>query len=259
MKRTLSLRLAGSVLAILCVAVVIPFPCCTARAGQAAQAPARQTALVPMRDGVRLATDFYVPEGKGPFPVILLRTPYDKNGGVGIGADGVRHGYAIVIQDTRGRGASGGENLPFEGDGWWAGHEDGYDTLEWIAKQPWCNGKIGTDGGSALGITQIGLAGTASPYLTAQHILVAPPDMYHYGVFPGGVFKKAMIEDWLRATKHSPDSLAFWTKHADFDAFWAQRDLSARWNRANAPAVHLGGWYDIFAQGTIDAFVGYQT
>ncbi len=101
-----------------------------------------------MRDGVRLGTDVYLPDGAGPFPVILLRSPYNKDLGAGLGADARRRGYGMVIQDTRGRFASEGENLPFEADGW-AGHWDGWDTVQWVRRQPWCNGKIGTYGGSA--------------------------------------------------------------------------------------------------------------
>jgi len=125
------------------------------------KATQKHTILLPMTDKVKLATDYYVPEGTGPFPVILVRTTYDKNGMSGI-ADGVtKLGYALVVQDTRGRFASEGENLPFVGDAW-GKLNDGYDTLEWIAAQPWCNGKIGTWGGSALGITQLGEAGSGN-------------------------------------------------------------------------------------------------
>jgi predicted acyl esterase len=226
---------------------------------QNAAAPGRQTYSVAMRDGTRLATDVYLPAGPGPFPVVLLRTPYDKNIGGGIGADGVRRGYAVVIQDTRGRNASEGQNLPFEGDGWWENRQDGYDTLEWIAAQPWCNGKIGTMGGSALGITQLLAAGTGTPRISAQVIHVAAPNMYLHAIYPGGVFRKAMTEDWLRVTRHSPDALKLWTSHPAYDSYWRERDLERRYEKVNAPAVHVGGWYDIFAQGTIDAFLGYQT
>jgi predicted acyl esterase len=219
---------------------------------------AKQTAMVVMADKVKLATDVYLPDGKGPFPVILIRTPYDKNALAPIGTGAAQRGYAVVVQDTRGRYASEGENLPFVGD-FWAEHRDGYDTLEWIAGQSWCSGKIGTWGGSALGITQLGMAGTGTTRLTCQHIMVGSPSFYRYGTFPGGVFKKSMIEEWLKATRHAPESLARWTKHSDYDDFWKQQDLTTRWDRVNAPAVHLGGWYDIFSQGTIDAFVGYQT
>src|SRR5436190_698295 len=82
--------------------------------------------------------------------------------------------------------------LALVGDAW-TKYADGYDLLEWIAKQPWCNGRIGTFGGSALGITQLGMAGSGTTRLSAQVIHVGAPSLYHDTVFPGGVFKKAMI------------------------------------------------------------------
>lgn len=220
--------------------------------------PPKKTIMVPMRDGVKLATDVYLPAGTGKYPVILMRSPYNKDGAAGVGQDAQRRGYVCVVQDTRGRFASEGENLPYEGDGW-AKHWDGYDTLEWIAAQPWCDGKIGTYGGSALGITQLDLAGTGTTRLSAQHIQVGAPNGFGHMVYRGGVFRKSMIEDWLTTSKHSPDSLKMWTDHSTLDAYWRDRDLTTRWEKVNTPAVHIGGWYDIFTQGTIDSFVGYQT
>ncbi|MGQ9486571.1 MAG: CocE/NonD family hydrolase [Armatimonadota bacterium] len=218
----------------------------------------KQTVMVPMRDGVRLATDIYFPEGDGPFPVILLRSPYDRKLGEGIAQDAARRGYVMVIQNTRGRFGSEGENLPFETDGW-GRLRDGEDTVEWIARQPWCNGKIGTWGGSALGITQYLLAGTGTKKVVAQHITVGAPSLYDGVVYWGGVFRKAMIEDWLRISQFSPDALKIWTSHPTYDSYWRERDMTSRYRYANAPAIHIGGWYDIFAQATIDAFVGFQT
>lgn len=218
----------------------------------------KQTVMVPMRDGVRLATDVYFPEGEGPFPVILLRSPYDRKLGEGIAQDAARRGYVMVVQNTRGRFGSEGENLPFETDGW-GKLRDGEDTVEWIARQPWCNGKIGTWGGSALGITQYLLAGTGTKKVTAQHITVGAPSLYHGVVYWGGVFRKAMIEDWLRISAFSPDALHLWTSHPTYDAYWRERDMTTRYRYTHAPAIHIGGWYDIFAQATIDAFVGMQT
>ncbi|MHB8521158.1 MAG: CocE/NonD family hydrolase [Limisphaerales bacterium] len=227
-----------------------------------AQAPAsstaKQTVMVPMRDGVKLGTDVYLPAGNGSFPVVLLRSPYNKSIGVGLGADGVKRGFAVVIQDTRGRFASEGENLPFYADAW-GSHWDGQDTLEWLARQPWCNGRIGTFGGSALGITQLLMAGSGTTRLTCEHITVGAPSLYDHCVYPGGVFKKAMIEDWLRVSQFSTNALRIWTSHPDYDDYWRERDISWRYDKVNTPAVHIGGWFDIFTQGTIDAFVGYQT
>ncbi len=218
----------------------------------------RSNLQLPMRDGTLLATDLYLPNTPPPYPVLVVRTPYNKEALKAVGEDAVRRGYAMVIQDTRGRFASQGQNLPFEGDGWWDNRTDGADTLEWVARQPWCNGKIGTLGGSALGINQMMLAGTGTRHLHAQHLVVATPNLYQ-ALFPGGVLKKALAEDWLRQQKFDPSALEWWTRHPAYDGFWQARDATRRSAQVNAPAVHVGGYYDIFAQGTIDAFVGYQT
>lgn len=220
--------------------------------GLAAAEPRPQTVMVTVRDGVKLATDVYLPDGDGPWPVILTRTPYNKAMGAGIGADGAKRGYAIVVQDCRGRFASEGENLPFHLD-----HQDGPDTLKWLLAQSWCNGKIGTWGGSAGAITQLLLVGRDAPQPTCQHLTVGAPDLYA-GMYPGGVFKKAMIEDWIRGVKFATNALAVWESHPTYDAYWQDRDIAPRQAKINTAAVHLGGWYDIFAQGTLDSFTAYQ-
>jgi len=112
--------------------------------------------MVPMRDGIRLATDVYLPEGPGPFPVIMERTPYGRNEASrseitaadrtparrsDIAAYFVAHGYAVVYQDTRGRYGSEGRFIKYLSDG-----EDGYDACTWLMKQPWCDGRICTMG-----------------------------------------------------------------------------------------------------------------
>src|SRR5205807_8301650 len=143
-------------------------------------------------DVVELFAACYRREGQWPCPVILRRSPYDRSQGGGVGTEAARRGYACLFQKPRGRFGSGGDNLPFVGDGW-AGPQDGLDTVEWIAKQPWCDGKIGTYGGSALGITQLQLAGTGTQRVAAQEIQVGCPDFYQI-VYRGGVFRKAMVE-----------------------------------------------------------------
>lgn len=110
----------------------------------------QQNVMIPMRDGVRLAADLYLPKGTGPFPVIIERTPYDKTGPVSAGASNPTYyaarGYAVVVQDVRGRYASEGAFYPFHTDA-----QDGYDTVEWAARQSWSNGKVCTIGGSYTG------------------------------------------------------------------------------------------------------------
>src|SRR4030042_1446229 len=116
--------------------------------------PARsaETIMVPMRDGVKLATDIHVPEGEGPCPTILVMTPYSRKAVGGFAGETIRRGYALVAQDFRGRFDSEGEDSPVFLSCGWGEHQDGYDTVEWIAAQKWSNGKIGGWGISAPGI-----------------------------------------------------------------------------------------------------------
>jgi putative CocE/NonD family hydrolase len=97
-----------------------------------------------MRDGVLLRADVYRPASGGPAPVLLQRTPYGKNyAQTSFALLAAERGYAVVIQDTRGRWSSEGKNYPFLFE-----REDGYDTVEWVGSQPWSNGKVGMFGGS---------------------------------------------------------------------------------------------------------------
>jgi len=198
-----------------------------------------------------------LPATNGAFPALFGRSPYEKALLTGAGQDGARRGYAIVIQNTRGRLGSEGDNLPFEADGW-DGKWDGYDTVEWIVHQTWCNGKIGTFGGSAGAITQLLLAGSGNTNVISQHLTVGGPSLYFDVVYGGGILRKALVEDWLRITGFSPEALKLWVAHPDYDNYWRARELTHRYDKINAAAVHVGGYFDLFAQGTIDAFVGYQ-
>jgi predicted acyl esterase len=213
---------------------------------------AKETVFVPMRDGVKLATDVHKAESTNPLPVILVRTPYNKNGVNAIGDEAIRRGFVFVAQDCRGRFGSEGENMPFHLDG-----PDGCDTLEWIAKQPWCNGKIGTWGGSAAAITQYQILTSGTDKLSAQYLMVGAPNLYNV-IYIGGVFRKSMIEDWLRGAQWSSNALPRWVAHPFYDDYWRERDASRDYKKANAAGLHIGGYWDIFAQATIDAFVGYQ-
>jgi predicted acyl esterase len=210
---------------------------------------------VAMRDGTRLATDVWLPAGNGPWPVAMARTPYDKNG---IKGDRfVASGMALVVQDVRGRFASEGKAQPFADDGW-GEHRDGADTVAWVRHQPWCNGKIATFGGSALGITQLLLAGTGPEGIVGQHVVVAPISLYRYCMYQNGVFRKALVEDWLRLTRWPADALPMLRQHPNEDAYWRTMDLRQRLSQVRWPIVHVGGWFDLFTQGTLDAFTQLQ-
>jgi len=152
--------------------------------------------MVPMRDGTILATDVYLPSaGKGPWPVLLMRTPYGRSTFVG-GLLSYGKDYALVIQDVRGRYDSEGEYNPFYDDGW-GDNRDGYDTAAWIINQSWCNGKMGSYGESGCGITQHLLAGATPPGLSSQLIVVAPTDLYSQMFFQGGVLRYDLVVNWL--------------------------------------------------------------
>ncbi len=212
------------------------------------------TVMLPMRDGVRLATDVYLPEGPGPFPVLLYRTPYNKNTDNPGGR--ARRGYAVVAQDTRGRFSSEGKDQVFLTDGW-CEPQDGYETVLWILGQPWCNGSIGTLGTSARGITQYMLAGAAPPGLVCQYIGFAAADLYSEAIYQGGAFRESLVVGWLQG-QGSTYFLEEIFEHPYCDAFWSCGDLENRYEVVRAAAVHLGGWYDIFLRGAVKSFVGLQ-
>jgi len=237
-------------------AAAAPAPALPPTAAPAAPSANKQTYMVAVSDGVKLATDVYLPVGNGPFPVLLTRTPYNRAGGLGT-KPATDRGYVVVIQDMRGRFGSEGENLPFIGCGW-ADHADGADTVAWILQQPWCNGKVGTVGGSACGITQNLLAGAAPKGLAAQFIGVAAGNLYADTAYVGGAFRKEQIENWTSLNKFDPKARELFKAHPCYDEFWEKFDTTRRFPVMDVPAIHVGGWFDTFLQGTIDQFLGRQ-
>ncbi len=228
--------------------------------GEGAAEPVRMV-MVPMRDGVKLATDLIVPKGEGKWPVLLMRTPYGRNNESGMTMAGgivAKLGFAVVSQDMRGRGDSEGSDFPvFASDGWYE-LQDGYDTIEWIAKQPWCNGKIGQFGASALGITANATAPSRPPHLACQFVAVAASDVYMQGATFNGTPRKALTEGWIYGTKLDPNNITLWREHPNYDDFWKKYCPERVVDRVNIPVCYVGGWYDIFTQGTIDSFVAVQ-
>ena len=154
---------------------------------------------VPMRDGTILRANIFRPEGIGVYPGLLLRTPYRKPTG---GFDRyVRAGYAVVAQDSRGRYASDGDYIPFTehntGDG-----EDGYDSVEWLARQSWCNGRVGTFGASYNAWMQWVLARLRPPHLAAMCAYSIPLELTEVDWW--GAFRPARRIKWWMATM-APD------------------------------------------------------
>jgi uncharacterized protein len=254
---------------------------------------------VPMRDGVVLFADVYRPSGPGPYPALLQRTPYDKqNGGTPFVLRAAGSGYAVVVQDARGRFESEGRFDAFVNE-----RQDGYDTLEWLAAQPWCNGDAGMFGGSYVGLTQWQAAISGHPALKVIAPAITAAD-YHAGwAYQGGAFELGFNLSWtmgalaintvLRKRKEDPAAEAdfqalltgadtlpkeftrlplaghdilsefapyydTWASHPTYDDFWANLDVSTRYDTLNVAALNIGGWYDIFLKGTIDNFVGMR-
>lgn len=229
---------------------------------------------VAMRDGTKLATHVFRPRGEGRYPVVLMRSPYGKpdenNGDV---KRYVAAGYAYVVQDCRGRGKSEGTWDPFHYD-----PADGFDTQEWIGQQPWCNGQIGTTGGSYVGWTQWASAPRASRYLKAMVPIVPFGDVHSDIAYPGGAMQLALLMGWGSAVGGvplTPDKLQAayrhlplrtfgtqfdkevpylndWVAHPEYDDYWKQRGIDRRHADVTAPSLNIGGWYDIFSKTTID-------
>jgi putative CocE/NonD family hydrolase len=151
-----------------------------------------------MRDGVKLATDIYRPSQNGQvvdgkFPVILMRTPYNKDDAAQAANAFVPHGYVVVLQDVRGRYTSEGHWRPLVDD-----PSDGFDTAQWIGSQPWCDGGIGTIGSSYAGATQHALAIANAPYVKAMIPRNAMSDFGRYGVRHNGAFELRFLTGSLR-------------------------------------------------------------
>lgn len=250
---------------------------------------------VPMtlRDGTVLRADVYSPVlATGSVPVLLFRTPYGK----GMADDATylappwyaRQGFIVVVQDVRGRGASGGRFEPFV-------HEalDSYDAVEWAARLPGSNGRVGMYGASYPGMLQLLAATQRPPSLGAIAPAVAAADIHGHWTYEGGALNLAFAAWWavslsvVEAGRYGWDDIAGrlagplvepgswfgsaapadldplpdcapwyreWLAHPTRDAFWDRRDALTRLAEIEVPTLHVAGWFDIFLSGGVDAF-----
>ncbi|MBI5959999.1 MAG: CocE/NonD family hydrolase [Chloroflexi bacterium] len=216
-----------------------------------AQESGGRTQMITMPDGTKLATDIYLPKGDGPWPVLLMRTPYGRNAdGNDMGKNLLEAGIVLVSQDVRGRGDS--EDVY---SGFFAERADGQAMVDWILAQPWSNGRIATYGGSALGIAQYLLAPGAPEAVVCQWMDVSTPDVYQ-AVYQNGVYRSELVDGWLQGIGEMHLQATF-REHTLHDGFWDGARITD-FSQVNARAVHVGGWNDILARGTINGFLGYQ-
>jgi putative CocE/NonD family hydrolase len=235
--------------------------------------------MVPMRDGARLATDVYLERDGGRRPTVLVRLPYDKSARFSfmarIAPRFLERGYAFVAQDVRGKARSEGETFAFV-------HEvaDGHDTLEWVAAQPWSDGRVGMFGDSYYGFTQWAAAVSGHPALRAivprmTSTEIGADWMYHRDVFCLYTMTEWAAETWVDARLYegSPDfgvrpladavaavqggrrsaSLDRWRTTGPDDPFWTEGVFGVPdpRERVSIPVLHSGGWWDVLQRGQL--------
>jgi uncharacterized protein len=242
-------------------------------------------AVTAMRDGIKLRADIYRPSVPGKFPVLLVRTPYDKTQEMEFASKAAARGYVVVAQDVRGRFQSEGDWYPFKYES-----QDGYDTVEWVAALPYANGKVGMYGGSYVGATQY-LAAIAKPPHLAGICPNVTASNYHDGwTYQGGAFEQWFNESWTtglamntmrRRLEAGQKAIAWtqklplttypvleeppaadlapyfadWLAHPNYDEFWKQWSIEDHYSQIQVPVFSLGAWYDIFLGGTLRNYV----
>lgn len=234
--------------------------------------------MVPMRDGVHLATDAWLPDGPGPFPVILVRTPYHRQSAVPRDHY-VPRGYAVVVQDCRGKYGSEGVFTPLADEA-----DDGQDTVAWVAEQNWCNGRIGTLGGSYLGFVQIPAASgghealrcmvpqvTSASYFRhwarydgcpalcnalrwnlANAVSRTPPNMSH--IAWDELYAMTTLEEIFARVGFDCETLRQWFEHDCDDEYWQGIDQFPMHETIRIPGLHMGGWFDHHLQGQCETY-----
>jgi len=239
---------------------------------------------VTMRDGIKLATTVYLPLKGGPHPAVLVRTAYNRIGFYD--PFFVKNNIALVTQDCRGRYESGGNFYPFVNE-----PDDGFDTLQWIGKQPWCNGKIGMFGDSYLAATQLLVAPLQNKFLKVINPRFMAADCWKHAYYCDGAFSLALSWSWLcfeTATKISHavampllDVKQFlkslpiinmdersgagvvpyfrdYVSHCKFGKFWHLLRLSDKYDYFKIPVLLTAGWYDNYAAEAVNMFTGLQ-
>ena len=271
--------------------------------GQPAPAPVQIVAGVAIeknvamktRDGVTLRADIYRPAAEGKYPVLLTRTPYNKDGFAVFGQKAAARGFMLVAQDVRGRYASEGEWYPFKHE-----TDDGYDTVEWAAAMPNSNGKVGMFSGSYVGATQMLAAIGHPPHLAGICPIVTASNYHENWTYQGGAFEQWFNESWTSALSQNTYSREIWEDtnagigskvlplskypvfniktaeagpgltrslapyfqdwldHPAYDSYWKQWSIEENYSKIDVPALTIAAWYDIFQDGSLRNYMGMR-
>jgi putative CocE/NonD family hydrolase len=238
----------------------------------------KETVMIPMRDGVKLATDIYFPIGEDSrWPVILIRTSYDKKAAAMEAGYFAMRGYVVAVQDCRGLFESEGTWEPFVNE-----PDDGYDTVEWLGTQPWSSGKVGMTGLSYLAWVQLWAAVRKPPHLVTVTPSCSPADPFMTNPYTSGVFmlptidliqifngsaagtltpiamREILYKNHEEVLNHLPvvdlDEVVVgkrdpiwrkWIQHNSFDAYWDRTALSGKLKELEIPVLLQTGWFDL--------------
>ena len=239
---------------------------------------------IPMRDGVELSATAFLPGQEGKFPVVLQRTPYQMENWVSGHEKWTHHGYVYVVQDVRGRFESKGTFYPFFQES-----NDGYDTLAWIHKQPWCNGEVGMFGPSYNAIVQFAaIRGGGAPLVKSLIPTFTSGDLWVRGFYSGGVYSMFLAVQWSCVTNGRVDhSVAFrgldhnsfyrqlplltlaqsagcgeaqqfsdLVTHYTYDDYWKASSIRQEYALYDMPVLLIGGWYDYYPQEMLNIYQG---
>src|SRR5580704_15726014 len=267
----------------------------TALAQSTPQVVVERGVAMKTRDGVTLRADIYRPAVEGSYPVLLTRTPYNKNGAASFGQRGAARGYIVVVQDVRGRYTSEGDWYPFQYES-----EDGYDTVEWAAALPHSNGKVGMFSGSYVGATQMLAAIAHPPHLAGICPVVTASNYHENWTYQGGAFEQWFNESWTaglaqdtanRQVREDTNALVSnrilpltdfpvfnikpvtggsqlthelapyfldWLAHPTYDSYWKQWSIAENYQNVQVPSLTIAAWYDLFQDGSLRNYIGIK-
>jgi len=218
--------------------------------------------MIPMRDGKKLSAYLYFPPGDGPWPVIMEQRYADLRG-TGTRKDFASlaaGGYVVAAVNFRGTHLSEGKYVGYRALGW-GEKQDGFDIVEWLARQPFSTGKIGTFGSSQAGYAQNFLAVTQPPHLVCQYMIDTGLSLYHEGYRIGGTTRPTRFKrmaDYCRDPQDSADLMKQWYQHPAYDEYWADENCALHFDKMNVPCFTVGSWYDFMCVGSINSFIGRQ-